>query len=181
LTRSHATLEQIASRSVFLFGPAENARLQISTGENFIEYNPVNAAVLYVAGNQLVVYHAISDLTTGDLSSETVQRIYLKEIVQVSVRTSSTRIQYATDEGFLKKFNNLRSSAKETTELVRSETVVYLTKTDGGTLDFPVGTPSVRDGAKGELDTDEIAENREMRIATALQQNIEAAKRAATV
>jgi hypothetical protein len=57
--------------------------------------------------------------------------------------------------------------------------VIYFSKTDGGTLDFPVGTPSIRDGSKGELDSDEIVESREMRIATALQQNIEAAKRAA--
>jgi hypothetical protein len=179
LTRSPVSLSEIKSRSVFIFGPIHKAKIQIGVSRNgiTIEYNPINVSILYIAGNQLIVYHAVADLITGDLRSESIQRIYLAQIVQVGVWTNSERIKATEAEsaGLLKKFNRARSL--EAKELVLSETLVRITKTDGGTLDFPIGAPTVKDGTKGVLDTDDVSENREVRIARALDQNIESAKR----
>ncbi len=165
------------SRSVCLFGPVtpiQDARIQIGVSRNgvTVEFNPVSVSILYIAGNQLIVYRAVADMLTGDLRSESVQRIYLAQIVQVGIRAASRR---DTNPDLVKMFNTARSLAA--TELILSETLIHITMTDGRALELPIGAISVQDGAKGELDRDEASENREVRIARALDQNIEAAKR----
>ena len=177
LARSSAPLAEIMGRSVCLFGPVfpvQDGTIQIGVSRDgvTVEFNPVSVAILYIAGNQLIVYRTIADMLTGDLRSESIQRIYLPQIVQVGLRTDSRRDSNAD---LLKMFNTAHSLA--VTELILSETLVHITMTDGRSLELPIGAISVQDGAKGELDRDEASENRDARIARALDQNIEAAKR----
>jgi hypothetical protein len=175
LIQSPAPFSEIRSRSVCLFGPIpiQESKIQIGVSRNgpTIEFNPVSVSILYIAANQLIVYRAIADLITGDLRSESIQRIYLPQIVQVGVRTDSKR---ENNPDLLKMFNRARSL--QVKELVLSETLIHITMTDGRALELPIGALSVQDGTKGELDRDDVSENREVRIARALDQNIESAK-----
>jgi len=187
-----ASLRTISERSVFLSGPARKCRIQIgadSTGRS-VEYDPAIASVLYIAERQLIVYNAKFSIASGDIIDESIHKIFLSEIVQIGVKTSSRRFSVSPDDGdveggtwvggLLRRVNIIRrdelSEPTELKDLTSSSTSIVITKTDGRELELPTGPPTVKLRERGVLDGDDVIETREIRVATALQQNIEAAK-----
>jgi hypothetical protein len=174
-------VQSLAPKSVFLRGSrarAEHMQFLKIKDRIVLEYSPVHVSVLYLTRTDLIVYFANIDLTKGDLRVEEFNRLFLRDVVEITNASSTTRYQRAGNEQLFDKFEKAHKMNLQS-ELVVREHTIRITKKDGRSIDLPVGAPEYLDGARGTLDGDDDDGSRFSRVAREVFKRINDAKSAA--
>jgi hypothetical protein len=147
------TMRLLCKKAVFLFGQDRmdsKLRFVVSNAKVVAEYSPISIAILYLTKDELIVYSSTFDIIEGELQTEDIYHIRLKDIVDVSYASSIKRMRSNTNTEVVKKFQTATNS--NVTEIACRQQKIRITKTDGFSLFLPVGPPEYTSPRQGSLD-----------------------------
>lgn len=140
-----------------------------------VEFTPIRVSILFLAKTELIVYFADVDITRGDLMTEEVGRVFLKDVVEIRSGSSTSRVSRAEHSTVFREIERMLKR-KLPNEIVEQDYSIIISKTDGGKMSLPVGAPSYQIGDKGVLDSNDQEDNRYIRVAREIFRRINDAK-----
>jgi hypothetical protein len=156
------TMRLLSKKAVFLFGQDgidSKLRFFAANAKVVAEYSPISIAILYLTKDELIIYSVIFDIIEGELQTENIYHIRLRDIVDVSSSSSIKRMRSFTNTEIVKKFKTATDA--NVNEITCYQQQIRITKIDGLSLFFPVGPPEYSSPRKGTLDgngyTDHLA------------------------
>jgi hypothetical protein len=147
------TMRLLCKKAVFLFGQDRidsKLRFVVSNAKVVAEYSPISIAILYLTKDELIVYSSTFDIIEGELQTEDIYHIRLKDVVDVSSTSSIKRMRSYINTEIVKKFQTATNT--NVTEIACRQQKIRITKTDGFSLFLPVGPPEYTSARKGSLD-----------------------------
>jgi hypothetical protein len=147
------TMRLLCKKAVFLFGQDRTdskLRFVVSNAKVVAEYSPISIAILFLTKDELIIYSCNFDIIEGELQTEDIYHIRLKDIVDVSSAASIKRMRSYTNTEIVKKFQTATNA--NVNEIACRQLKIRITKTDGFSLLLPVGPPEYTSARKGSLD-----------------------------
>jgi hypothetical protein len=178
VTADQDVVNKLLDKSVFLTGKKSDSKYLkfVLVNKNLnVEYSPIFVSILYLTKTDLIVYFADIDLSRGDLLIEEVNRLFLKDIVEVTISSKSDRIKRGDNKDLFVKYEKATKD-RLPDEIVYREHAIRVTKTDGRSFSLPVGAPEYRSGKEGILDSEYEDEDKFARVAREIFKRITDAK-----
>jgi hypothetical protein len=172
-------LKALQHKTILLSGRQENTgflKFLFNAGELSVEYSPISVAILYLTRSELIVCLASADVVTGGASTAEIQRVPLKNVVDVTLEAASRRIGSAGNERLFREYERVVRN-NPSPEILSLEKSVRVVRADGPDLVLPAGDPVYRRGARKIVDA--AQEDRFSHIAREISRRIADAKAAA--
>jgi hypothetical protein len=147
------TMRLLCKKAVFLFGQDRidsKLRFVVSNAKVVAEYSPISIAILFLTKDELIIYSCSFDIIEGELQTEDIYHIRLKDIVDVSSTSSIKRMRSTTNTEIVNKFQTATNA--NVNEIACRQQKIRITKIDGFSLLLPVGPPEYTSARKGSLD-----------------------------
>ena len=148
--------EALKPKALFLVGRQSDegyTRFMGVGGQLVMEYSPILVSIVYVTRSELIVYSANIDITKGDLLLEQVNRLFLRDVAEITTSSATERFARTANAAMFTKYEKAMKTTLET-DMIRVRHTIQVVRRNGQVLPVLSSAPQYRAGEESVLDCD---------------------------